>query len=192
MAARYWLLQLVRAIVAAAAGVAITLDQQHTAAFGIDAFATFAIVGGVVVASFWFFADAAGRALWLIQGLVGIAAGIVTLVVHEGGLGALLYGVSVWALLTGALELLGGWRARRAAGAASAPEALAARDRVVVGAATVVIAIVYLVIPADNRLDVGLFGVYAIVLGVFLAIGALSLKWAKPGEAAPQNSESHA
>lgn len=189
VAARYWLFQLVRAIVAAAAGIAITLDQDHTAAYGIGMFAAFAIVAGLVVAAFWFVAGVADRALWLVQGLLGVAAGVVTLVLHTGGIGALLYGVSVWALLTGAAELVGGWRARRGA---SEFTISAARDRMVVGAATVVLAIVYLVIPAEHRLVVGLFGAYAIVLGVYLAIGAFSLRWARPVGAAEQNTESHA
>jgi hypothetical protein len=187
VAARYWLAQLVRAIIAFAAGFVITLDQEHAAAFGIAMFALFAIVGGLAVAAFFFVTDAADRTIWLVQGLVGAAAGVVALVVHSSGLGALLYGVSVWALLTGVAELYGGWRARRTAALASA-----ARDRLLVGAATVVLAIVYLVIPADHRLAVGLFGVYAIVIGVYLAIGAFSLKWARPEAAPDEITESHA
>ena len=191
MPARYWLVQLVRACVAFLAGVLITLDQDHTADYGIVMFATFAIVAGLVVGAFWFVTDAADRTLWLVQALVGVAAGVVALVVRSGGLGALLYGVSVWALLTGATELFGGWRARRRT--AGEESALAARDRVLVGGFTVVLALVYLVIPADHRLAVGLFGAYAAIIGVYLAIGAFSLKWAKPA-AAPieQNTESHA
>ena len=55
------------------------------------------------------------------------------------------------------------------------------------------LAIVYLIIPADNRLVVGLFGAYAIVIGVYLAIGAFSLKWARPVAAnAAENTEYHA
>jgi uncharacterized membrane protein HdeD (DUF308 family) len=185
--ARYWLAQLARAVVALIAGVAITLDQNHAVGFGIAAFAAFAIVSGLVVASFWFVTDAASRALWMVQGLVGVAAGIVALIVHSGGLGALLYGVSVWALLTGASELYGGWRARRTAG-----EASAARDRMLVGGFTVVLSIAYLTIPADHRLAVGLFGAYAIVIGVYLAIGALSLKWAPAAQASDAEPESHA
>lgn len=187
MAARYWLVQLVRAVIAFAAGFAITLDQDHTAAYGIAMFAAFAIVSGLAVAAFFFVTDAGDRAIWLVQGIIGIAAGIVALIVHSTGLGALLYSVSVWALLTGAAELYGGWRARRVPAAASA-----ARDRLLVGGLTVVLAIVYLVIPAEHRLAVGLFGAYAIVIGVYLAIGALSLKWARPAEIADETTESHA
>jgi uncharacterized membrane protein HdeD (DUF308 family) len=189
MIGRYWLAQLVRAVIAFAAGFVITLDQQHAPAFGIAMFAAFAIVGGLAVAAFFFTTDAADRAVWLVQGLIGIAAGAVALIVRAqaDGVAALLYSVSVWALLTGVAELYGGWRGRRAAG-----DGQAARDRLLVGAATVVLAIVYLVIPADHRLAVGLFGAYAIVIGVYLAIGALSLKWARPQvEAAEESTESH-
>jgi uncharacterized membrane protein HdeD (DUF308 family) len=186
---RYWLAQLVRAIIAFAAGFLITLDQDHTPAYGIAMFAGFATVGGLATIAFFFVTDASDRAIWLVQGLIGIAAGVVALIVRSGGLGALLYSVSVWALLTGAAELYGGWRARRTAAVASA-----ARDRLLVGGFTVVLAIVYLVIPPEHRLAVGLFGAYAIVIGVYLAIGAFSLKWAQPatGDAADETSESHA
>ncbi len=187
MAARYWLAQLARAVVAFAAGFVITLNQDHTAGFGVVVFAIFAIVTGLVIAGFWFVTDAGDRALWLVQGLVGVAAGIVALVVRSGGLGALLYSVSVWALLTGVLELYGAWRARRRSGPSTA-----ARDRLLVGGLTVVLAIVYLIIPADHRLVVGLFGAYAAVIGVYLAIGAFSLKWAGPAGAVDETTESHA
>jgi uncharacterized membrane protein HdeD (DUF308 family) len=187
MNGRYWLAQFVRAVVAFAAGFLITLDQDHTAAYGIAMFAAFAIVGGLAVAAFFFVTDAADRTIWLIQGFIGVAAGVVALIVRSGGLGALLYSVSVWALLTGVAELFGGWRARRAA-----VEASVARDRMLVGAFTVVLAIVYLVIPADHRLAVGLFGAYAAVIGVYLAIGAFSLKWAAPAAGSTdETTESH-
>lgn len=198
MAARYWLAQLVRAVIAFAAGFVITLDQDHTAAYGIAMFAALAVVGGLATCAFVFVTDAGDRAVWLVQGLIGVAAGIVALIVHSGGLGALLYSVSVWALLTGVAELYGGWRARRAvagAEATAAARASAARDRLLVGGFTVVLAIVYLVIPPEHRLAVGLFGAYAIVIGVYLAIGAFSLKWARPAEgadAADETTESHA
>ncbi|GAA4162340.1 hypothetical protein GCM10022286_21140 [Gryllotalpicola daejeonensis] len=188
MIGRYWLLQLVRAVIAFAAGFLITLDQDHTAAYGIAMFAAFAIVSGLAVAAFFFVTDASGRAIWLVQGVLGIVVGVVALIVRSTGLGALLYSVSVWALLTGVAELYGGWRARRGAAA----EASGARDRLAVGGFTVVLAIAYLVIPPEHRLAVGLFGAYAIVIGVYLAIGAFSLKWARPAEGADEPTESHA
>ncbi|GAA4189548.1 hypothetical protein GCM10022288_17560 [Gryllotalpicola kribbensis] len=187
MLGRYWLLQLVRAVIAFAAGFVITLDQDHTAAYGIAMFASFAIVSGLAACAFFFATDAGSRTVWLVQGIIGVAAGVVALIVHAGALGDLLYSVSVWALLTGAAELYGGWRARRVPA-----DAAAARDRLLVGGATVVLAIVYLVIPPEHRLAVGLFGAYAIVIGVYLAIGAFSLKWAQPAGAADETSESHA
>ena len=195
MAARYWLAQLVRAVVAFAVGFFITLDQNHTAAYGIGMFAAFAIVSGLVAAAFWFVTDAGQRSLWVIQGALGCAAGVATLVVHTGGLGALLYGVSIWGVLTGVTELYAGWRAHRGQ---TGEGRVVARDRMLVGGATVVLAILYLIIPADQRLAVGLFGAYACVVGVYLGIGAFSLKWARSADAdlaensAAENPEYHA
>ncbi|WP_022881943.1 DUF308 domain-containing protein [Gryllotalpicola ginsengisoli] len=191
MAARYWLAQFARAVVALAAGAAITFDQGHSAALGLGVFSAFAILGGLVTCwSGFLVTDASFRALFAVQGLVGVAAGVVALVVRSGGLGALLYTVSVWALITGVLELLAGWRARRRLDEAAA----VSRDWLLAGIATVVLAIVYLVIPPEHRLVVGLLGAYAVIIGVYLAIGAFSLKWAHPTAAldADEATESHA
>jgi hypothetical protein len=171
--------------VAFAVGFFITLDQHHTAGYGIAMFSAFAIVSGLVVAGFWFVTGPGQRSLWVVQGALGVAAGIVTLVVHSGGLGALLYGVSVWGVLTGVTELFAGWRSRRGR---TGEDLVVARDRMLVGGATVVLAILYLVIPADHTLAVGLFGAYAAVIGVYLAIGAFSLKWARPVTTTDENS----
>jgi uncharacterized membrane protein HdeD (DUF308 family) len=77
--------------------------------------------------------------------------------------------VSVWAALTGFCELYCGIRTRT--------QSAAARDWLLVGGLTAVLAIVFLLIPADAVLAVGLFGAYAVIVGVYLGIGAFSLKW---------------
>ena len=72
------------------------------------------------------------------------------------------------AAVTGLLELVAGLRRR---GDASR------RDWMIVGGLTVVLAIVMLLIPADPVLAVGLLGAYAVIIGVYLAIAGLSLRW---------------
>ena len=64
---------------------------------------------------------------------------------------------------------------------------IAGRDWLVTGAMTAVLAVIFLLIPADVVLAVGLFGAYAVVIGVYLGIGAFTLKW---GTQHPQASVS--
>jgi hypothetical protein len=61
----------------------------------------------------------------------------------------------------------------------------------VVGAFTAIAALVFLLIPPDSLAAVGLLGAYGIVLGVYLAIAGLSLKWApQDGSTAARSTES--
>jgi len=182
--ARYWLVALVRAVVALVAGAAITFNQGHTAGFGLIVFGAFAIVQGVVVGlGGRELTDSAARTVFLVQGAAGVAAGIVALVAASAGLGALLFVVSVWAAVSGVMELYLGLRARG--------REASARDWTLVGALTAVLALVFLFIPADPLLAVGLIGAYAVIIGVYLAIGAFSLRWAAhPADDAA--TESHA
>jgi hypothetical protein len=53
-----------------------------------------------------------------------------------------------------------------------------ARDWLVVGAATAVLALAFLVLPPHAVVSVGLFGAYLVMLGVYLLIAGLSLRWA--------------
>ncbi|WP_308466692.1 hypothetical protein [Rathayibacter soli] len=176
---RYWLVPLGRAIAALIAGAVITFSANHSARLGLTVFGAFAVVAGLVVGvGALLLADRVVRPLFLAQGVFGIAAGALSLAlgIGGGGLGVFLFVVSVWAALTGFSELYAALRIRG--------RLAAGRDWLVVGAMTAVLAVVFLLIPADAVLAVGLFGAYAVVIGVYLAIGAFSLKW---GTAQPQS-----
>lgn len=184
MHARYWLLALIRACVAFVIGALVSLDQDHKAAYGLVMFGLFAVIEGLISAASAFLqADSSVRAVQLVAAVIGVIAGGIALATTGHGLGILLYIVTVWGLLTGAAELYLGIRGRRTQEVA--------RDQMLVGGFTVVLAVVFLLIPADARLAVGLFGAYAAVIGVYLAIGAFSLKWAG-AHGAEEASESHA
>ena len=109
-----------------------------------------------------------------------VVAGLLALTVPGGGLPFLLYLVSVWAAVTGFVELFAGLRARG--------KVAAARDWIAVGALTALLAIVFLLLPPDAVTAVGLLGGYLVIVGVYLIIGGFSLKWA----AAPAESGSAA
>jgi len=182
--AAYWTVPLVRASVAVVTAVLITFTANHSPEFGLLVFGAFAFVSGVVVAvlSRRTLADSRERGAFLVQGVAGVVAGTLALAFHGGGLGFFLYLVTVWGIVTGFLELSSGIRARR-----RDPED---RDWLVMGAATVLFALLVLVLPPNVVVSVGLLGAYLVMLTVYLGIAAFSLKWAVAAAAAPASIDS--
>jgi uncharacterized membrane protein HdeD (DUF308 family) len=170
---RYWLVPVARAAIALVPAVVVTFTAAHTPAFGLVLFGLFALASGLTVGilSWSTLEGSAARGSFVIQGVVGVVAGVLALLTHTGGLGYFLYVVSVWGIVTGFLELYSGVRLRG--------RAATARDWMVVGGGTVLLAVVFLVLPADAVTGVGLLGAYLVVLGVYLGIAGLSLKWTK-------------
>jgi uncharacterized membrane protein HdeD (DUF308 family) len=169
----------VRAVVALAAAAVVTFTRDaHTAEFGLIVFGAFALADGLAtsVLSLLFASRGLTRTLFVIQGVIGVIAGVLALALMTSGLGLFLYLVTVWAALTGFLELYNGVRNRS--------RDAAARDWLITGALTAVLALVLLFVPADAVLAIGLFGAWAVVVGVFQAIGAASLRSAARAVAA--------
>ncbi len=168
---RYWVVPLVRAAIAIATGIAIALTSHHNAQFGLLVFGTYALVAGILVAilSWRTLTDPVVRTLLVAQSGLGVLAGILALALSTSGLGLYLYLVSVWAALTGFVEIYCGIRARS--------RGPASRDWLITGVMTAILAVIFLVIPSDAVLAIGLFGAYTIVVGVYLGIGAFSMKW---------------
>lgn len=167
---RYWIVPAVRAFLAIAVGCTVALTKDlHTPFFGLVAFGIFATLDGLFTAvlTVMFAPRGVTRTQFVIQGLVGLTAGILALVLSGNGLGMFLYLVTVWALLTGALELYSAIRERNTRNVA--------RDWMFTGGLSVLLAIVLVLIPDDALLAIGLFGAWAVVVGVFQAIGAASL-----------------
>ncbi|MHA6669700.1 DUF308 domain-containing protein [Homoserinimonas sp. A447] len=176
----YWLVPVLRAIPAVLVGLIITFTEDHSPRIGLIGFGVFAFISGVVLlaGSLKTITDPVARGVFIAQASIALISGAAAVALWDSGIGVLLFVVTVYAALTGALELYAGLRARGAA---------AARDWVSVGAYTAVAAIVFVLIPPDSILATGLIGAYVIILGVFLLIGGLSLKWAadKQGEPGP-------
>jgi uncharacterized membrane protein HdeD (DUF308 family) len=184
-AKRYWVVPVVRAVVALIAAAVITFTRDvHTAEFGLIVFGAYAVVEGAAVAllSLRTVVDSLTRTLFVVQGAIGVLAGILALTLSGSGLGLYLFVVSVWAALTGFLELYSSLRNRG--------KDPAARDWLVTGAVTAALAVVFLLIPSDAVLAIGLFGAWAVVVGVFQAIGGASLQMAARHDAAAENAGS--
>ena len=172
---RYWTVPVARAGVAFVPAAVITFTADHSAQFGLLVFGAFAVVNGLVGALLGWrsLLDPRDRTLFVLQGVVGVVAGALALALHAGGLGFFLYLVTVWAAVTGVLELYAGIRLRGRAQAAR--DKLAARDWLVVGALTAVLALVFLLLPPHAVVSVGLLDAYLVITGVYLAIAGVSL-----------------
>ena len=179
----YWPVAIARAVVALALAAAITFNADHSPQFGLVVFGIFAVLTGIVVAvgSGRVSTTSAGRGLVITRGAIGVAAGVVAIAANDGGLGFLLYLVSVYAAITGGLEIYGSLRKSDASPAT--------RDLLIVGMATAILALVFLLIPPDAVFAVGFLGAYGAVLGVFLVIAGLSLKWSAFPKADPSPAD---
>lgn len=169
--AQSWVVPVVRGLLALVPAAVITFSQNHSPEFGLLVFGAWAIVAGLVVGalSMRLVTGRGIRSLFLVNAVATVAAGLLAVSV-PGGLPFLLYLVSVWAAVTGFVELYAGIRARG--------RSPVARDWIAVGAFTAVLALVFLLLPPDPVTAVGLLGGYFVIVGVYLVIGGLSLKWA--------------
>ena len=194
-ASRYWPWVLLRALPAIVVAIVITFNADHSARLGFFTFGALALAGGAVVLTGSIRALDQGvvRLCFAVQGAVGIVLGGIALFSAGAGLPFLILLVSAFSVLTGFLELYSGLRSRGRSDSA--------RDWLFVGALTVLFAVVVLVVPADysqpftgpdgveraltaSIVLVGLLGAYGAILGVYLVIAGLSLKWAPRAVAA--------
>ena len=182
--AQYWVVPVVRGLLALVPAAIITFSQNHSPEFGLLVFGAWAIVAGLVVGalSIRLIGDRGIRSLFLVTAVVTVVAGLLAVSV-PGALPFLLYLVSVWASVTGFVELYAGLRARG--------RTAAARDWIAAGGFTALLAIVFLLLPPDVVTAVGLLGGYLVILGVYLVIGGFSLKWATAPRAAASGTEQH-
>ncbi len=174
-----WLAPVARAVPALVVGLAITFIADHSALLGLVMLAVFGLGSALVLV-----ATSARlvsseplrslhRALAAVSALAGVLAATAA-AMFGSTLPVLLLLVGGYAVLAGALELVWGIRHR--------DRSPLARDAMIVGVGTLALAVVFALV-ADPVSAVGFFGAYAVVLGVFLIIAGLSLRWsASPKE----------
>jgi uncharacterized membrane protein HdeD (DUF308 family) len=201
--ARYWPVPVLRAVPAAVIALVITFSSNHAATFGLLLFGVFAVVEGVVLAfgAARLGADHRSRRTASVQAAVSVIAGVAGIVLSRSGLPAFIAVVVAFAVLTGALELTQGLRARN--------RSPFARDWTTVGGLTLLLAIAFLVTPPDysqqlggvekvtGTLDasivlVGLFGAYLAITAVFHLIAGFSHKWGTAAPAVSPDGAPHA
>jgi uncharacterized membrane protein HdeD (DUF308 family) len=147
-------------------------------------FGAYALVDGVfaIIAAF---THRAGYERWwvlLLEGLVGIAAGIVTLLFPGLATLVLLYVIAFWALLTGILEIVAAVRLRE--------EIEGEWLLILSGIASLVLGILLLLFPSAGELTViWLIGVYAILFGAMMLGLGLRLRKHAAGQAGETTSD---
>jgi len=182
-----WTIPAGRAALGLALGLVITFTGGHTATFGLIVFGVFAVLSGVLLlaATFGPRALREARTAFRAQGIVSVVAGVAALALPSGGVGYFVWVLSGWAIVTGALELVSGIRARGRTAAWT--------DWTVVGALTLLLGVIALVIPPDIAdyfsgekgveglltspiILIGMLGGWAVITGVLQAIAAASPK----------------
>jgi uncharacterized membrane protein HdeD (DUF308 family) len=169
-----WLAPLLRAAPALVVGLSITFIADHSALVGLVMLGVFGLASAAVLTITGARMSRAEpmrplhRGLAVITGLAGLLALVVVATATTAVLGMLVLLVGGYAVLAGALELVWGIRHRE--------RSPLARDAVVIGVGTLALAVV-LAFVGDPVSAVGFFGAYAVVLGIFLVIAALSARW---------------
>lgn len=188
--------QLLRALFAAIAAVMIAFSGDHSALVGLRVFAGFAIANSLAwFIAAWLFFPKGYRAVPVALGVFSFFAGVAASANFISETWYFITVVSIWAGLTGVIELF--WQASLRRDPRSK---MWARDELSVGVMSLLLAIALLIVPHDyfyeyfvakanqtfilsgDIIAVGIFGLYAAVLAVFLAISGFS---PVPKEVAP-------
>ncbi len=165
--ARGWWTFLVRGVLAILFGIAAFVWPGATLLVLVYLFAIWAIVDGVstLVSAF----QERGRAYWwvaLIEGIVGVAAGIVAIAWPGITALVLLFLIAAWAVVTGLFEVIAAVRLRQ--------EIENEWWLAVAGSLSIVFGVVLFVFPGAGILSlIWLLAAYAIVWGIVL----LALGW---------------
>jgi uncharacterized membrane protein HdeD (DUF308 family) len=161
--ARYWWAFMLRGICAILFGIAAFIWPALTLAVLVMLFGAYAFVDGVflIVSAIGGWGEVENHWLMLLEGIVGVVIGIMTLFVPGlTALGLLLY-IAAWSLATGVLEIAAAIRLRT--------ELDNELWLLVSGIASVVFAIILMLFPAAGALGmIWAIGSYSIVFGIML------------------------
>lgn len=180
-------LPLLRGALAIVLGLVITFSSDHSAAFGLVVFSVFALATGAVLLVGGLLRLRHGAAPTSpVLGGIALVAGLAALMLPEAAFVGI---VAAWALLSGAIELLAGIRLQRSGGRG--------RDAVILGAFSLLLGLVLLIVPPDyvqpwqvmgdsgveisgavtaDVMNVGILGAWAVIHGLLLVIAAFTPK----------------
>ena len=166
---RNWWVMLLRGIAGVLFGIATFVAPGVSLAVLVLLFGAYALIDGVLAVITGVRRRDVSDRWWmlLLEGIVGIAAGIATLVWPGITALALLYVIAAWALLTGAFEIAAAIRLRKVI--------IGEWLLVLSGIASIGLGILLMIFPGPGALVMVLWiGAYAFVFGILLI--ALSLR----------------
>ncbi len=174
-----WWVFLVRGLAAILFGlVAFTLPGMTVATLVIF-FGAWALVGGIFALVGAFGASKTHRTWWilLLQGLLGIAVGVLTFAQPAITALAILYYLAFWCLFTGLVEIVTAIRLRK--------EIQGEGWIMLAGALSVLFGLLLLARPGAGALAlITVIGAYAVVFGIVLVMASFRLKKLQPRTAA--------
>jgi len=169
--ARNWWVIALRGAIAIVLGVITLLLPGVTLAALMLLFGAYALVEGILNIVAAIRDRRGGRTSWalVLEGVVSIAAGLITIVVPGVTALALLYLIAAWAVITGVLEIVAAVRLRKVI----RHEWWLALS----GVLSVILGVLMMIAPAAGALALVLWiGAYAIVFGVLLVALAFRLR----------------
>ena len=157
---------LVRGIIAILFGVlALVLSPGMTLTFLVYLFGAYALISGVAaVATALRYTKEQGWALLLVEGILGILAGIVAFVWPGITAFAFLFLIAAWAIVTGIMEIVAAFVLPLGTG----------REWLLglAGVASIIFGVLIAIRPVAGLVAlVWLFGIYAIVFGILYIVG---------------------
>lgn len=202
--------QLARALFAATAALMITFSPDHSATVGLSVFSGFALVTALILGlAAWLVAPAGNRWPYVLLAAISTVAGLAGGVPIWRSTPLFFVLVIAWGALGGLVELLAGLRERRRARAAGTEPADGTRDAILIGALGLLLAIALLCVPMGYAwnysiaeagsftltgitLAVGILGIYAAIVAVFLGIAGFTPRPAARGDEASADAVSAA
>jgi uncharacterized membrane protein HdeD (DUF308 family) len=168
---RYWWLVVLRGVAAVIFGVLAFIWPGMTLNVLIILFAAYALVDGVsgIITAI---SDRKSNERWwvfLLEGLVGVAAGILAFLYPGMTAFALLYFIAVWAIITGIMEIIAAIRLRKEID----NEWMLALG----GVASVIFGLLLIIFPGGGALAlIWLIAAYAIIFGILLIVLGFRLR----------------
>jgi uncharacterized membrane protein HdeD (DUF308 family) len=170
--ARHWWVVALRGLVAVLFGILAFAWPGLTLAVLVLLFGAYALVDGILGVVAALRGDAQHRVAMLLEGVVGILAGLAAFAWPGLTALVLLYIIAFWAILTGVLEIVAAIRLRRVIQNEWA--------LLIGGVLSVVLGLVLVAAPGAGALAViWIIGAYAVVFGITL----LALAWRLRGHA---------
>lgn len=169
--ARNWWLLLLRGVIAVLFGILAFMWPGLTLATLVLFFGGYALVDGIFALVAAWNAPKGSSRLWalLLEGLVGIAIGVLTFFYPGITALSLLYFIAAWAIITGVLEILAAVSLRK--------EITGEWFYILSGALSIIFGVMLFANPGAGALAVAwLIGAYAVAFGVTLIILAFRVR----------------